>query len=250
MKRIYALPFLLPILPCAIGATAQAQDRDHVTLGAAVAAIPNYQGADDYRIQPLPVIDVRLGQFFASMADGVGLHVIDTPSFKVGGSITYVRGYRRRDVPNGIGRLSDAAGGRLFTSVNLGGVHATVGATRIFGGGTHGTVADARISYPVQANERITVIPTLSTTWANDKHMRRYFGITPAEATTSGLTSYRPSGGFKDASALVTTLYRLSDNLNLSGSAGITHLFDKAGDSPLVEQRWQPVGFLGIAYSF
>lgn len=247
------LSLLSALLPCMMihgAAQAQAQDSDHILLGAGVAAVPDYQGADDYRILPIPVIDVRKGQFFASMADGVGLNVLDTPAFKLGGSVTYVRGYRRRDVPEGIGRLSDAAGARLFSSVHLGGVRATIGATRIFGGGTHGTLADARLSLPFPANERLILIPTIATTWANDKHMRRYFGVTPAEATASGLAAYRPSSGFKDVSVAMTSAYRFSGRLHLTGSAGITHLFDKAGDSPIVEQRWQPAGFLGLAYSF
>jgi MipA family protein len=230
--------------------TAQAQDGDHVTLGAGVAAVPDFQGSESYRVLPIPLLDVQVGPFFASLGDGVGVHVVDTTTFKLGGSVTYVRGYRRRDVPEGIDRLSDAAGARLFTSLRLGGAIATVGATRVIGGGTRGTIADARLSYPVQAAERVTIIPTLATSWADDKHMRRYFGVTPSEATASGLAAYRPSGGFKDVSAIITANYRLAGSLNLAGSAGITRLFDKAADSPFVERRWQPSGFMGIAYTF
>lgn len=246
---IAALSFAVALLTCGVAGKAQAQSSDHVTVGLGVATAPDFEGADDYRILPYPLLDVQLGQFFAN-SNGIGVHVIDLPAFTVGGGITYVRGYRRRDVPDGVGKLSDAAGGRLFTSVRLGGVIATLGATRIFGGGTHGTLADARISYPLQANERITIIPTVGTSWANDKHMRRYFGVSSSEAAASGLAPYRPSSGFKDISANLTASYRLTAGLSLTGSAGVIRLLDKAADSPLVERRWQPVGVAGIAYHF
>jgi len=229
---------------------ASAQQGDHITIGAGVAAVPDYQGSDDYRVLPFPLLDIQVGRLFANLGDGIGYNVIDTPGFKAGGSITYVRGYRRRDVPDGIDKLSDAAGGRLFASLRQGRFAATVGATRSIGGGTHGLVADARLSYAAQASERLTLIPTLSTSWANGKHMRRYFGIDAAEAAASGLDAYRPSSGFKDISAAATANYRLASGLNLTGSVGVTHLFDKAADSALVERRWQPVGFAGISYSF
>ncbi|EQB01442.1 hypothetical protein L288_17815 [Sphingobium quisquiliarum P25] len=247
----HAWTLALTLLVGGLGSrTAQAQDGDHITLGVGVAAVPEFEGSKGYRVLPIPLLDVRAGQFFASLGDGIGVHIVDTPTLKLGGSVTYVRGYRRRDVPEGIDSLSDAAGARLFTSLRLGGAIATVGATRVIGGGTRGTIADARLSYPVQTAQRVTIIPTLATSWADDKHMRRYFGVTPSEAAASGLAAYRPSSGFKDVSAIVTANYRLAGGLNIAGSAGVTRLFDKAADSPFVERRWQPAGFVGIAYSF
>lgn len=232
------------------GGAARAQEGDHLTIGAGVAAVPDFEGADDYRILPFPLLDIEIGRVFANIRDGIGYKVVDLPGFTVGGSVTYVRGYRRRDVPRGIDKLSDAAGGRLFASLRQGNLSATLGATRSFGGGTHGVIADARLSYAIAADQRLMIIPTLSTSWADRKHMRRYFGISPEESAASGLASYRPSSGFKDVSAFVTANYRLGGGLNLTGSVGLSHLLDEASDSPLVERRWQPTGFLGVSYSF
>lgn len=99
---------------------ASAQQDDHITIGASVAAVPDYQGADDYRVLPFPLLDVQIGRAFANLGDGIGYNVIDTAGFKAGGSVTYVRCYRRRDVSDGLDRLSDAAGGRLFASLRQG----------------------------------------------------------------------------------------------------------------------------------
>lgn len=224
--------------------------QGRATAGIGVAAIPAYQGSDSYRILPFPLLDVQVGQIFATVSNGIGVYVIDMPGLQLGGSVTFVRGYRKSDMPEGIDNLSDALGGRMFAAVTLGGVRATLGATRSIGGGTRGTVVDAQLAYPFQASPRITLIPTLGTSWANDKHMDRYFGIGPDEAAASGLPAYRTSGGFKDISAGVTANYRLASGLNLTGSANLTHLLDKAADSPLVEHRSQPIGFVGLSYSF
>jgi len=226
---------------------ASAQDR--VTLGLGLAAVPAYQGADEYRVLPFPLLNVQMGPFFASVVNGIGMNVIDTPEFKFGGSVTYVRGYRSRDIPNGIDSLSDGMGARLFSSVKLGGVNTTFGATRVIGG-TKGTIVDLQLSYPMMMSRRLSLIPSVSTTWANDKHMNGYFGITSAEAQASGLRAFRAGGGFKDITAGVTASYHLSGGLNLTASGGMSYLFDRAADSPLVEHRWRPAGFMGLSYSF
>ena len=231
-----------------LAGTTAAQAR--TTAGIGVAAVPAYQGADNYRVLPFPVLDVQVGQIFANVNNGIGIYVIDTPGLKMGGSVTFVQGYRDRDTPRGIDNLSDALGGRMFASVTLAGLRAQIGATRSIGGGTRGTVVDAQLAYPLRAGPKLLLIPTLSTSWANDKHMDRYFSVTPVESAASGLATYRASGGFKDVSAGVTANYRLAGRLNLTGSVTMIHLLDKAGNSPFVEKRWQPFSFVGLSYSF
>src|SRR3546814_6300172 len=65
-------------------------------------------------------------------------------------------------------------------------------------------VADASLSYALPVSDRMTVIPTIGTSWANGKHMNRYFGIDASEAIASGLPFYRAESGFKDVSGLIT----------------------------------------------
>lgn len=51
-------------------------------------------------------------------------------------------------------------------SLEAGGVVATVGGTKTIAGGTKGTTADASLSYPIALTPRLTLIPTIGTTWA------------------------------------------------------------------------------------
>lgn len=161
-----------------------------------------------------------------------------------------VGGYRRRDVPDGVRRVSTTAGGRLFANLKLDKLSLTVGATKAVAGGTRGVVADASLSYALPLSDRMTVIPTVGTSWANGKHMNRYFGIDAGEAIASGLPFYRAGSGFKDVSGLVTASYRLNAHWSLGATGGVTRLLGDAADSPLNERRRQRTGFMSVAYTF
>ncbi|MDQ0839988.1 MipA/OmpV family protein [Sphingomonas faeni] len=226
------------------------QGKDHFILGIGAGYTPTYQGSDAYRAVPVPVFDIAWGPVFANLRNGVGINVIESGPVTVGASVTYMPGYRRRDVPEGIGKLSLGAGGRGFASIRAGGLIATVGATKGFIGDNKGVIADATVSYPVRVSSRLTLIPTIGTTWADRRYNHRYFGVDADQAFASGLPRYRAGGGFKDASALLSLNYRLTDHIGLGASAGVTTLFGEVADSPLVEHKTRPSGFLSAAYRF
>jgi MipA family protein len=118
-------------------------------------------------------------------------------------------------------------------------------------GGTKGTSADASLSYPIVVTPRLTFIPTIGTTWADAKYNNRYFGVDAAQSFASGLPQFTPGGGIKDASAIVSANYRLTEHLILGVSAGATSLLGNVKDSPIVFHRnAQPAGFVSIAYRF
>ena len=233
---------------CADGA-AVAQVPDHVTIGLAGVAVPDFQGAKDYRTLPFPLLDIKKGRFFANLNNGIGLNAIDTGSFQIGGGVTFVRGYRGRDVPRGIGRLKNTAGARLFASTNLSGFSATLGATKSTGA-TKGTTADLRIAYAMPMGARFSITPAVATSWADSKYMRGYFGVNAAQAAASGLPFYRPKSGFKDVTGSVTANYRIGQRWNLTGMVGVSRLVDDAADAPIVERRSQPIGMSGLSYNF
>ena len=223
-------------------------NRDHVIVGMGAAVIPVYQGADDYRVLPLPALDIASGPFFVNLKDGIGAKAIETRNVTIGASIAMMPGYRRRDVPNGVRGVDYGAGARIFATVRAGGVIATIGGTQGFVGGTRGVTADATLAYPVPVSRRMLVIPAASVTWGNRKNNDRYFGITAREADASGLSEYHAGSGFKDASATLTAIYRLTDRLSASVTGGLVTLLGDAQDSPLVYHKTQPSGFFTLTY--
>jgi outer membrane protein len=227
------------------------EDRNHVIVGLGAGYAPAYEGADKYRVLPIPAIDVQWGPFFANLRNGVGINIIDTKFVTLGTSVMFMPGYRREDAPEGIGKLSNSAGGRAFLSLQAGGLVATVGGTRGVVGDSMGTVADVNLSYPIAATLRLTLIPSIGTTWADAKYNNRYFGVNAEQSFASGLPQFAPGNGLKDVSALLSANYRLTDHLNLGLSAGATTLLNKVKDSPIVaHENAQPTGFFSVSYRF
>lgn len=259
-----SMPFCLAIataimtlssVPSAAQSQAQIQpqpqperNRDHFVLGVGAGYAPAYQGADDYRVMPLPVIDIAWGPFFANLRNGIGVNAVDTDHVTIGASVTMMPGYRSKDAPKGIGELSFGAGARGFMSLKAAGFVATIGATKGFAGGTKGVIADASLSRPVFVSSRFMLVPTIGASWADRKHNDRYFGVNAAQSRASGLRQYRPGSGLNDASAMLTAQYRLTDRISLAATGGVTTLLGKVKDSPIVAHKTQPLGFLSVSY--
>jgi outer membrane protein len=224
--------------------------ENHITIGFGGAALPEFQGSDDYFIQPLPVIDIKQGPFFLRLGDGLGVNVIDTLDFQAGFSVTPVRGYDADKVPEGIGKLGTSIGGRGFVSGTVGGVVGTLAVTAPFSGDAKGMFTEGEISYPVRVTDRLLVVPGLRATWADKKYLTSYFGVNAEQAAASGLPQYRPSSGFQDVGATLAIKYRLTDHISFVGSALMTRNLDRVMDSPFTGRKWQPAGILGVAYTF
>lgn len=250
--RQHAARGLFVLGALAVSTTTNAQDRapNRAVIGVAAVYAPAYQGADDYRLMPFPVIDVAYGRFFAGGRKGVGYTVVDGPQLKVGAAATYVPGYRRRDAPTGVGRLDGGAGLRLAADMRLGGVMATVGATEVVSGDVDGMLVDAGLAYPIRVSDRLSLTPSVSATWADSQYNRAYFGISAAQSAASTLPVYRPGGGVKDVSIALGANYRLNDKVSLAATASLSRLTGDARNSPIVVDPSQPAAVLSVAYRF
>lgn len=234
-----------------LGTTApEREDSDHWTLGVGAAVAPRFQGSDEFQVQPLPLVDVKYGRFFARLGDGVGVNVIETPTIAAGVALDWMWGYDGDDVPDGIDGVDGALGVRVFLSVRYEGAVATLAATQAVTDTDRGLVVNASLAYPLSVTERLTITPSLGTSWANETYMDGYFGVDASEAAASGLGQYKPASGFKDVSFLASARYRITDSIAVVGSVGVTHLLGEAADSPIVERKTQPIGLLGLTYTF
>lgn len=223
---------------------------DRITIGVGGLYAPAYQGADDYRFQPLPMVNVKWGRFFVNLQDGIGVNILDSEHVTVGVGLTPVGGYRAKDAPDGVGKLSLGLGGRGFVKLRHSGFEATLGATKIITGNTEGVIADASLAYPIPASDKLMLIPSIGTTWGNRKHNNRYFGVTAPQAAASGLPQYRAGSGLVDAKAELALVYRLTDRIGVMAGGGVSSLLGDAKDSPIVYHKTQPYGILAVTYSF
>ena len=219
-------------------------------VGAGLGYVPKYEGSDDYKVLVGPVFDLRYGNFYANLWDGVGVNVINTDTFEAGLGLTYVRGRKASYSPEGVGRVKNTVGSHVYGRVYLTEeVSLTAGLTKSYGG-TDGVLADLTLSYRFRPARHIMLIPSVSATWASGKHMQRYFGINDEQAARSGLPVFDADSGIKDVSASLTTIYALSRHWNISATVGLERYFGDAADSPLNERKWQPAVVAGLAYRF
>lgn len=223
---------------------------DHISIGIGAAYMPAYQGSNKYRFMPLPAIDIQFDRFFVNFQDGIGANLFDSESVTVGVGLTPAIGYRAKDVPAGIGKLSLGLGARGFVKIRQFGFEATLGGTKILAGNTKGILVDASLSYPVMISEKLTLNPSIGTTYGDRKHNNRYFGITSQQSLASGLPQFRAGSGFIDAKADIGLQYRLTNRIGVGVVGGVTTLLGDVKDSPIVKRKTQPYGIAFFSYNF
>lgn len=219
-------------------------------IGVGGAYQPGYLGSDDYRFQPLPMVDIKQGRFFANFQDGIGANLIDSDSVTIGAGFTMADNYRSKDVPDGIGKLKMGLGARGFVKLRQAGFEAVLGGTKIVTGGTEGIVADASLSYPIFVSPSFMLMPSVGGRWADRKHNNRYFGINAQQSTASGLPQFSTGSGLLDAKAELGAMFRLTDRINLGVIGGVSTLLGNVKNSPIVEKKTSPFGIFFIGYSF
>lgn len=222
----------------------------HGMVGAGVAVLPGYEGSDDYRVLPLPIVDLSYGRYFLNMVDGLGVQLIGTDQIKVGAGAVFAPGRRSKDSPEGVGKVKDTVGGRVFVRyAPVDEILLSAAVTKAFGG-NDGTWADFSLGYRFQPSDRLFLLPAISTTWANDKYMDRMFGISELQSVRSGLPMFEAESGFKSVSMSLTGSYALSPSWHLSATGKLARYLGDTADSPLNEQKTQPSFIVGVAYRF
>ncbi|RFA29921.1 hypothetical protein CAI21_08835 [Alkalilimnicola ehrlichii] len=222
-----------------------------VTIGLSGGAIPRYEGSDRLTILALPEIDVTWRDtLFANTSQGAGFYAINHDRLQLGASLGYDFGRRERhDRQNlrGMGNIDDAALGMVFAGYSWLGLDFSISVARTLGG-ARGTVAEAGLAYPVLLGERLVFVPNLSASWADDKHMSSYFGVSQSQASRSGYARYTAAAGIKDVGVGFQAVYGLNNHWTLNLGIHASYLLDEAAESPLVQERLQPSGGVGIVY--
>lgn len=249
-------------------ALAMAQDKPeeadgfsgYSTIG--IAALPDYEGADDHRI--LPLVDGRLNwgeRYLAVEGPAIRANIVNSESFEFGPLASFTFG-RDEDIADRavarLGDIDDAYEVGLFGAVNfrLGGNDTL----RLGVAGVHdvsdvhdGFVVTGSATYTAPVGKRITLMFDLGASYASDNYARTYFSVTPAGTLASGLAAFNAEGGLKDVGAQITATYRIGDNWGIAANAGYRRLLGDFADSPVVAVGGNPdqlSGGLGVFFTF
>lgn len=260
--RHAVLVLILP-LACLSATKARAQDDGgdwRVMLGGGAIYAPDYEGSDDYEIQPFPFVSIEYRDLAYVRGPEIGFNLLrlrpdDDLRINIGPLARY-----RRDRPED--RNDDLAGlGDVDLAVEVGGALSVeyrqawlrLSLAQDVAGGHEGLVGEGEAGIRFDLTDRLNASVSARASWADRDYMDAYFSITPAQSAASGLPVYRAGSGIKDAGAGLNLSYRLGDHWMLTATGGYTRLLGDAGDAPLVTQRGSPDqwhGGLFLAYRF
>ena len=269
----------LPVAALVVAAPAVAQEtapdtsRDTVTVAVGPAIIPRYEGASDYTATPAGAIRARIhGITLTTLGTSLFVDLIPAPK---GPATKFVIGPVAHVYTNraGLKQVRDpriVALGKIPVSVDLGG-HIGISRTGVVTSDYDVASFDVAVTHDVTGvYDSLTVTPSVnygtplsrrafvgisaSATHVGSGFARRYFGVTPVQALASGLPAYAPGAGFKDATfAGVGNLALTGDllhGLSAFATGSYSRLLGAFGRSPVVRDRNQWFGGVGLAYTF
>lgn len=231
-----------------------------VALGAGAIYAPDYEGSKEYEILPFPYLSVGYKDIAYLRGPEIGVNIIRIkPAEDMKISVGPVARYRRDRSEKRNRALVGL--GKVDTSIEVGGAARfdvrpawiELSVAKDVAGGHDGVVGAVTGGADFDLSDELSLSLSATTSWADDKYMRSYFGVTPAQAARSGLPVFSAGKGIKDAGANIGLHYRLTDHWTIAATGGYTRLLNDAKDAPLVELRgsadqWQ--GGIFVAYRF
>ncbi|ANU07244.1 MipA/OmpV family protein [Paraurantiacibacter namhicola] len=246
---------------------------DYLTVGVGVGYVPDYDGADEYVIFPLPVIQGSIGGIDINPRPG-GLAVDFVQDTR--GQTSFDAGVTARVRGNRTGDLDDpvvASLGELDTAIEVGptvgvsfpallnpfdSLSASVDVRWDVAGAHKGRVIDPSISYFTPLSRGIAASLSLSASFVDDDYASYYYDVTPADAITSGLPVFDADGGLHKAGVNLLVGVDLDGDVTNGGLAlvfivGYSRMLGDAKDTPFTSVRGsadQWLGAVGLAYTF
>jgi outer membrane scaffolding protein for murein synthesis (MipA/OmpV family) len=223
------------------------------TIGAALALAPNYPGASAERLRPAPLISIDYGDRVSVGPLGIGVAAVRWNGLRVGPVLGLQGGRRESDDPRleGLGDISTSVTGGLFANYTRGPFEITATARQAISHSTNGLSGLFQVNVRhvfIMARTLVVAGPDLE--FGNGAFERTWFGISPAQATTSGLPVYAPRAGINRVGLHADLTYRATRHILWRFFARFSDITGSAAQSPITERRIQIDVGAGIAYHF
>lgn len=250
---------LLIFLLIATTVPARAQDDDRgwtVRVGLGGQLTPEYPGSADLRVSPYPVVvPRRTGEPipFGAPGDSPGLILFRTGGLEVGPIVNLAPKRDAEDVEAPLETVGTTIEGGVFAQFYVRPAIRVRAELRKGFGGHRGWIGSAGADFILRDGDNYIFSIGPRVRWSDGRYHRAYFGITPAEATATGLPAYEPDGGFQAVGINAGALYQFDYNWGLSAYARYDRLIRDAADSPLVRtlgSRDQFSTGLALTYTF
>ncbi len=235
------------------------KDGWDITVGAGVASLPEYPGADEQKTRMLPMVNIRYGRFFVggdpgSGGGGIGVNLYEDDHWHIGTMASLGAFKARREADDarlrGLGDIDGTTRVGAFARYTQGWLSARVSVAADVGGNHQGTVAELGLNANWAVSRRLVLSAGPSVTWSNGEYMQTFFGIDALQAERSGRPQYRAGGGVSSIGFGVSARYRLDEHWGLGAFASTSQLQGDAKDSPITQDKTQNVFGAFATYHF
>ena len=231
-----------------------APGSDGGTVGAAFIAAKAYPGSAQDRNFVVPVVDYQWQNgWFAGVSNGVGFNFSSRPDQQYGLRVTADLGRQasRSAALSGMGDIdAQPEIGAFFNHTFSPALFLTSSLRHGAGTDGKGVVLDLGAGHSTVLAPQWRLGLGVAASVVNAAWMQSYFGVSPAQATTSGYPAYRPAAGLRDVRANVALTYQLAPRATITGAASVDTLLGDARSSPLVRKSTSLTGVVVIAYAF
>ena len=250
--------------------------RDTVTVGIGVAALPDYEGSNDYRISPAPAaIGAVKGYAFVLAGNQLSVDLVKNTPGPVwdiqAGPIAQLN--FNRSASSSIEDLRVRALGRRAVAVEIGGyvglgktgvltspydtLSVTLGYRHDVSGVHDSAILSPGITYFTPLTRRAAIGLFASADIVERSYAQTYYSVSAAQSVASGLPTYTARGGLKSWTLGAICSYSLTGDLlhgvKLVAVGTYGRLEGSITRSPLVAiagSRDQWFGTTGLAYTF
>lgn len=220
-------------------------------VGAGATYEPDYEGSDDFKVDPLPVFGFTYGDWLEIDPSGITVTALRHEGFALAARVGYESGRDEGDNDRlaGLGDIDFAAtvGAKASYTWNAFEFYGTIDQTI---DGSESLIGTVGAEFKAPVTERLVLGAGVEAVIANDKHMEAYFGVNAAQSARSGLPEYKAEAGLKRVNVSASATYMLSENWLVRGETSLGILTGDAADSPIVEEKLQPSASLFVGYKF
>lgn len=250
-----------------VARAAEEQDADEekqsdweVMLAAGVGVVPVYEGSADYGLVPIPFAYVNWKDFIILGPDGLSVNLLNKGKLKAGLGLTVSSGRDEKgntflgsqanDDLRGMGDIGVAAGARAFASYDF--PQFTLGASLVqyLGQENDGLLADVSLSRTFTLKEILRMTPSVELTWADNRYMDTFYGVSELQATRSRYGRFQTRAGFKDVSVGLNVIQMLSPHWFVHMGGKFKYLIGDAEDSPVSRSNMNGSLVFTIGYRF
>jgi len=210
-----------------------------LSVGAGIAAVPDYEGSEDTQGVPLLLarLDCSSGRYLEFLGNRLSWNVLASDTYKLGPMLRY-RSARDDDVDNDVvarlREVDDSVEAGAFLKIKMGNWNVNTNAAADVSDGHDGFLFRLGAGYTMPMDPW-NLNFNIFTTYADDDYMESYFSIDADNSARSGLALYQADGGIKDIGAILTARYAPWEKWGLMGILGYLKLVGDAEDSPVVD---------------